>query len=423
MEPNNQEDHEQTNPEEIMTVTEPVVEGSIPTVSEDPTGGASEFQFEKEPFFLEDQFRVDPEGGLEYIDTKTISRQRGVLPALIKSLGSAIVQGKPVNAVAIPMVVCAENTTLERMAGTLTYAPQILEKGGESDDPLDQFCYAIAHWVASFHLASSQLNPVEGIIGETYQGKIAGLPVYFEQVTTAEAGNVMAYYLPGNKFTLSATWGVTATMYPNSIKGQLIGPSVTTFKNTGAKVFFQHPPATVSGLGLGKRKVDYGGKFYAWDYENKLFAELEVNPPKDSFFGKKTTQTDYIRGTIWTAKDSFLEKVKESVAKKRTIDLKYKEKEAFDEEKAKIEGSWIGSFKVGDKIYWKFGAIKPHKLMPGDNLLSSDSTLRPDIILRRQNKYDDADKARETLKIQEVDDTKKKKKTTSKGGLLSFLSK
>jgi hypothetical protein len=394
-----------------------LIQSCLQTNTEDISEGSSEFQFEKEPFFLEDQFKVDPEGGLEFINKQTISIQRSILPQLLKNLGTAIIKGKPIATMPMPIEVNADFSILERFANTLTYAPQMLEKGNETNDSFEQFSIAIAQWIASFHLSAFQETPIEPIVGETFQGKIGGIPVYIEQVLPLEAGNAFSFLLPGKNFTLSGTWWLVATVYPNSCKGHLQGPSVTHFKNNGTKVYFQHPPASVSGLGLGKRKIDYGGKFYAWDFENKLFAELEANPPSGGLLKKKTTTTDYITGTIWTAKDSFFQKIKDSISKKKLIDFKFNPKEDFVEEKARIDGSWIGTFKIGDKIYWKFGAIKPHKLVHCNQVLPSDSNVRKDIILKRLGNNKAAEQVKEELKNIEDRDIKLRK-VGRKGGSL-----
>jgi len=298
---------------------------------------------------------------------------------------------------------------LERVAGTFCYAPQMLEKGGESEDPYDQFCTAIAFWVASFHLSSNQENPIEPLCGETFQAKIGGIPVYFEQTSPLEVNNLISFYMPGKNFTLSGTWNVSTTVYPNSVKGQFVGPSLIHYKNNGTKVYFQHPAGIVSGTGVGKRKFDYSGKFYAWDYENKFFAELIVDPPKDGgFFSKKQTTTDYIKGSVWVAKDSLFQKVKDSLAKKRYIDIKLNAKEDFEQEKDKIEGSWIDTFSVGDKVYWKFGAIKPHKMIGCKWVLPSDSNMRKEVLLRKIGECEVAEKIRDENKTRDQEDIKKR---------------
>jgi len=200
-----------------------------------------------------------------------------------------------------------------------------------------------------------------------------------------------------------------------SVKGQLIGPSETYFKNNGTKVYFQHPYCQVSGTAFGKRKIDYGGKFYAWDPVNKFVAELEVDPPADGFWSKKTTQTDFIRGRILIGKDSIFKKIQEAVAKKKAFEIKI-DKDDIVEEKSKIEGSWIGTFKIDEKVYWKLGSIKPYKLFKCDLLLPSDSNLRPDALWKRLGDDKKAEQAREPLKIQEINDTKSMKKKKEKKG-------
>jgi len=392
-------------------------QSSLQKNTEDFSEGSSEFQFAKEPFFLEDQFKVDPEGGLEFINKETISQQRGILPQLLKNLGTAIIKGKPITSMPLPIEVNAEFTILERFANTLTYAPQILEKGAETNDPLEQFNIAIAQWIASFHLAAFQETPLEPVVGETFQGKIGGVPVYFEQVLPMEINNVCSFLMPGKNYTLSGTWAVVATVYPNSCKGHLQGPSQTLFKNNGTKVYFQHPPAAISGLGLGKRKIDYTGKFWAWDYENKLFAELEADPPAAGLFSKKTTATDFITGTIWKGTDSLFKKIKDCLAKKRLLDIKLSPREDFTETVAKIEGSWINTLKIGDKVYWKFGDLKPHKLVHCKQVLPSDSNARKDVHYKRLGNLKAAEQAREELKDREDKDIKLRK-PSKKGGFL-----
>mmetsp|Transcript_22593 Transcript_22593/g.19609 ORF Transcript_22593/g.19609 Transcript_22593/m.19609 type:complete len:82 (+) Transcript_22593:644-889(+) len=78
---------------------------------------------------------------------------------------------------------------------------------------------------------------------------------------------------------------------------------------------------------MGKRRVEYGGKFYAWDEENNLFCEMIVGKNEKSFWSKKLVKADQIQGKIWKTKPGFFDKVKDGLKKTGHLEIKISEKD------------------------------------------------------------------------------------------------
>jgi len=152
---------------------------------------------------------------------EVISKQRGVLGHFLKQMGNAILSGRSVMTVSFPVSVFEKRTLLERNAGTMLYAPQILNKSAATTDYMEQFRLVIAYFSATLLVDTYPEKPFNPILGETFQCLIGGCPYYAEQISHHPP--ICAYELLGKNFRLWGTKEFHAKLSGNSMKTKYYG--------------------------------------------------------------------------------------------------------------------------------------------------------------------------------------------------------
>jgi hypothetical protein len=66
---------------------------------------------------------------MEMINAPLLKKQKGVLGYIIKQLGSALLTGKSLMQISLPVTIFEPRSLLERVASYYRHAPQLLEKG------------------------------------------------------------------------------------------------------------------------------------------------------------------------------------------------------------------------------------------------------------------------------------------------------
>jgi len=127
--------------------------------------------------------RDNIKGTLLVIDQELIIKQRGVIGHIFKKFSMNLLQGKSLMNISFPVQVFESKSVLQRLASTFAYAPNYLEKAGESNDDLEQFKLVLSFMISGLHLNISQRKPFNPILGETYEGFIGESPVYLEQIS------------------------------------------------------------------------------------------------------------------------------------------------------------------------------------------------------------------------------------------------
>ena len=150
-----------------------------------------------------------------------IAAQKQVFNFLMKKIGSNIVQGKSILNISLPIYIFDTRSNLERFAFSFTFAPEYLEKAANCVDPLLQMKYAISFLLTTTLMYLNLEKPFNPILGETYQGFIAGCPVYLEQISHHPP--ICAFLLYGRGYKLYGHLESTAKMHANSVDGLNIG--------------------------------------------------------------------------------------------------------------------------------------------------------------------------------------------------------
>lgn len=102
---------------------------------------------------------------------------------IIKQLSTNIMSGKSIMNMSLPVEIFDYRSILQRVAIGLGYAPKFLVPASETQDLIEQ-----AKLVALFILGLGPLHlcltkPFNPILGETFECRIGGIPLYLEQIS------------------------------------------------------------------------------------------------------------------------------------------------------------------------------------------------------------------------------------------------
>lgn len=129
--------------------------------------------------------------------------------------------------------------------------------------------------MSSLILCIQQEKPFNPILGETFQARIAGLPIYLEQISHHPP--ITAYLLIGKSFTLSGTHEPVANLTPNTVVAEQKGSPFVYYKNTGAKIYFRWPTFVINGSAVGRRYLNFTTRALCYEPNSSLFVELLFN--------------------------------------------------------------------------------------------------------------------------------------------------
>ena len=121
-------------------------------------------------------------GGFQLTDEETTSRMRGAATELVKMAGKKILSGDfNLTRISFPIKCMSPESILPIIATMSIHSPIYLTAAGLTDDPLLRMKYVITNALSYYypcHIFDKPLNP---ILGETYQGRLAdGAQVYME---------------------------------------------------------------------------------------------------------------------------------------------------------------------------------------------------------------------------------------------------
>lgn len=78
-------------------------------------------------------------------------------------------------------------------------------------------------------MATAQLKPFNPILGETFQGKINGLPIYLEQISHHPP--ISTFLLYGKEYKMVGQYEAHASLHANSCTASLLGAPYLKYKN------------------------------------------------------------------------------------------------------------------------------------------------------------------------------------------------
>ncbi|CAD8147858.1 unnamed protein product [Paramecium pentaurelia] len=364
---------------------------------------------DEEGHFLYTKFyRVDNnKGGLTYHNERLLKDQRSVLLNMIKRMGSNLIQGKSVMSVSLPIQIFESRSFLERMARAQGHAPIFLELAAKSNDPLQQLKQTIAFHMASFMMGIQQEKPFNPILGETFQGRILGCPIYLEQ--TSHHPPISNYIMFGRDYKLYGSFSPIVNMGYNSLSGEQHGHSIVHFQNTNLKFYYINQPFTVYNIITGQRNVNCHKRSFCFQPDLQLCAVIQFNPKDEnkSFFSRQTTPIDHFLGKIYKVSPMCIQRCKMAHKTGSGLNLKLKlSKEEILETYDSISGRWTSHLDINGQRYWDINIHRPYVLELESRPLPSDCLYRLDLLLMKMK---DIQRAQETKEKMEVDQRKDQK--------------
>jgi hypothetical protein len=89
-------------------------------------------------FVFRDDWVIDPNGGMKFVNRKKLDIQIDILKFMVKKIGSSLMSGKSIINISLPVIIFEKRSNLERHAYQLTYAPLYFEQAARMTDPVEQ---------------------------------------------------------------------------------------------------------------------------------------------------------------------------------------------------------------------------------------------------------------------------------------------
>ena len=118
--------------------------------------------------------------------------------------------------ISLPIQLFRKETFLACISKNLTYAPFLLDPTATSS-PLERMKSALLFSIGNNCLALSTRKPFNPILGETYQGEIAGCPVFMEQISHHPP--VTSIYFVGRGYKIYGTMQIDVNLRLNYVRG------------------------------------------------------------------------------------------------------------------------------------------------------------------------------------------------------------
>ena len=322
-------------------------------------------------------------GGLSYLNTELMSEQKKVIISLLKQAGSNLIHGRSIMNVSLPLEVFEPRSFLERLARSFGHAPIFLEKAGTSTNIVEQMKLTISFFFSSIILCIQQEKPFNPILGETFQGRINGFPIYLEQLSHHPA--VTYYLMKGKNYWFCGSHEAVANLGANTLVVEQKGTPFVHFLSNNTRIYFKWPMFAINGTIAGSRYLNFFSKAIAFEKTSNLFCEINFNVNEIGGFGglfqkKESYSIDEIGGGIYKVKPETIEKYR--TAKKHhklTLDQNTEVIETI----SKVKGEWTSYVEFDGKRYWDIEKDKPFLLEYENNPLPSDCNYRDDVILMR----------------------------------------
>jgi len=376
---------------EEQEILKNVEEGKV----EDITVEEEKSKDEKYSYYRSLLYDIDPDDGLVYKDYDIISKQRKLIFTLIKQIGANIVRGKSIMNVSLPVYIFEPYSLLDRTAALFCYVPSMIEPIVDIVDPIERMKMLMTWSVSTLHIGIGQKKPFNPILGETYQGKIGDLSIYFEQ--TEHHPPIAHYLIVGKNLKMHGKYQIVAHTYPNSAKAATYGRRCFEIKGKNpCRYTVTYPEAEITGMMFGRRTFKYIDDYVFKDKTNKIYALIRFNPLKQGFFSsifsKKAYRDDHIKGFI-TKNKELLSDTSESVFESKDII-------------SHCEGNWIDNLFFDGKLYWELGKYTLTPLVGLPNKLRSDATLRPDLQALAKGNEKESQRLKEIMENVQRNDAK-----------------
>jgi hypothetical protein len=336
--------------------------------------------------------------GLLYIDEEKKNIIYKTVKYLVEKLGKNILHGKSVLNVSFPVFIFDKRTLQMTFACEQKLAPFYLTRAYFSNDKFERLKWVTTYLISSFHFCVSQIKPFNPIIGETFQCKIGPLDIYIEQ-TVNHPITFNFYVKEENDFyTMYGYSIIDASVNVNSVTGSRLGNFYIKFKD-GNLFQIRVPSIIIMGITMGDRLFNFINNCLVEDLTNGLCSFIEVNPDEpgffSSFFKKKKTFPDYLRGKIVNLKDVIIDENGGEHKLKKDAKIY-----------GKIIGEWTNYLNFDDQEYWNMDDDNGLTIFSQNFTCPSDGSFREDLIYLIKDDLERSQIEKEKLEVKQRKDRK-----------------
>ncbi|KRX05845.1 hypothetical protein PPERSA_02377 [Pseudocohnilembus persalinus] len=352
--------------------------------------------------------------GLHYINKEFLKVQSKVYGIMVKKFGKVIFTGKPIYSITIPTCMFQAESMLERTAYTFGHN-YYLNYAACTDDISESIKFATCFFQSSFLLGLTQQLPLNPILGETFQGRINGDPIYFEQISHHPP---ISYYLMiGQNYKLHSPHQPAASIHFSYVEGTRTGNPVIELQN-GKKIYYIWFPIRIKGLVFGERVIKIVGRSFCFEPESRTICQLnyDQNVSKQQFYSNIQNKYDVISGGIYQVTQKCIEKFIKAHKFPSTYNPNLKVHLETEVEKiiSKAEGDYKEFLSYDGVKYWNANVQRPFIIQMENHPLPSDSRYRMDSIALRQGDSKKADKNKDYLENLQRNDKKLRIKYSKK---------
>jgi len=320
------------------------------------------------------------EEGLILINPDQKEIQKKMLSHIISKINNTYIKGQDIINFAFPISCYDKRTLLQVFAYELGEAPFILNKVYYLQDPIEKLKTMTTFLISQLYLSVLRIKPLNPILGETYQVKIANLYCYFEQTNINPPTTNFYCFDSDNYYKIYGYVSISTKLGINNLKAIKYGDIYIEFI-TGNKYKIFYPSYYIGGITIGKRSFCITNSALVLDLTNRLVSYINFQAAKtDKNYDKNP---DYFQGKLISIKEIKIDPkgAKHKILEEDTIPL------------AEFDGEWTRILTFGEKTYWRRKEDNLAKMYEMEYILKSDSSLRKDLILYNENKIEEADKA------------------------------
>ena len=373
-----------------------------------------EFPYENEWWI---DYMTSPEKpGLLYKNEEAKKKIYKTAKYLVTKMGKNILTGKSILNVSFPVFIFDKRTLHQAFCHEQRLAPYYLTRAAYCPDVLERLKWVTVHLISFLHLTTTQVEPFNPLIGETFQCRIGNLRLYLEH-TVNHPITANFYGIDDDRTYEMFGYQITdASVTPTTCMASRLGLYYIRYIKDNTLFRVRIPDALVRGTTIGDRMFSYENKCLVLDVTNKLCSYIEMNPqPKEgggflglgSFFKKRQNFPDYFIGHIVNSK---YVQVDEN-GSNHTLLKGY-------HSICKISGEWTNNIKFDDVEYWGIHDDPLLTMFHDENLmLPSDGSLRTDLQCFIKGNEDASQKEKERLEVRQREDRKLRAKWAKDNGL------
>lgn len=297
--------------------------------------------------------------------------------------------GKDLSTISFPVTFNCPLSLLQAVAEEYEYAPDLLERAVQSNDPVERLSLVGAFAVSGYAstIQRSSRKPFNPLLGETYECVRADRDLFFVAEKVVHRPPIVAAYAQGKGWKASSSGTVKNKFWGKSLELIAEGSEIVEL-DTGEVYSITKPSSFMRNLLAGNKYLEHVGEMTVTELKSNL--RLVIQFKESSMFGGASSR-NHVVGTMYDANGSEI----------ATFKGKWDEQFARQIDKEHLQVLWEAApMPPNSTKYYGFTnfAMSLNEVTPDvQNILPpTDSRLRPD-----QRALEDGDvESAENLKAQ-----------------------